>query len=165
MIREGIVGDAVLIPESLRDHLPVVGRGQSCWRVTVRRTGAAVHEVMRPRGEPDVIAAAAEFAVRVGLLDRQLVDQGQSLAGRASAVIGQIHGGAIYNGSPQDCWLEGTRRWLPGAAPDAVEMEFREIAAKVAHETKAILDIDYQLVRDAFTLDDADPLVSFPARP
>jgi succinyl-diaminopimelate desuccinylase len=159
MISDGILGDAVLIPESLRDHLPVAGRGQACWKVTFRRMGAPVHEVMRPTGEPDVIAAAAEFACRLSRLDQRLAGEGESLAGRASVFIGQVHGGVIYNGFSQDCWLEGTRRWLPGAARDSVEAEFRAIATEIADESDAIVDIDYQLVRDAFTLDQADPLV------
>jgi acetylornithine deacetylase/succinyl-diaminopimelate desuccinylase-like protein len=32
LIDAGYVGDAVLLPEPLCDHLPVVGRGQACWR-------------------------------------------------------------------------------------------------------------------------------------
>ena len=36
------------------------------------------------------------------------------IAGRASVFVGQIHGGEIYNQYPQECRLEGTRRWLPG---------------------------------------------------
>ena len=61
LIREGIRGDAVLLPEPLCNVLPVAGRGSATWKVFIRRQGAAVHEVMRPRDEPSVIAAAAEL--------------------------------------------------------------------------------------------------------
>src|SRR5262245_7628294 len=66
LIAVGIVGDAVLLPEPLSDRLPVVGRGQACWKVVFRRPGAPVHEVMRPPGEPDVIAAGATLVERLG---------------------------------------------------------------------------------------------------
>src|SRR5262249_54516788 len=60
MIRDGIVGDAVLLPEPLSSHLPLRGRGAATWKVHLRRKGPPVHEVMRPREEPSVIAAGAE---------------------------------------------------------------------------------------------------------
>jgi acetylornithine deacetylase/succinyl-diaminopimelate desuccinylase-like protein len=48
LIRDGCVGDGILLPEPLHDRLPVVGRGGATWKVTIRRTGQPVHEVMRP---------------------------------------------------------------------------------------------------------------------
>src|SRR5262249_51190280 len=47
MIRDGIVGDAVLLPEPLSDRVPIAGRGAATWKVVIRRSGAPVHEVMR----------------------------------------------------------------------------------------------------------------------
>ena len=58
LIQEGYVGDAVLLPEPLRDALPVVGRGLAVWKVAIRRPGAPIHEVLRPASEPSVIRAA-----------------------------------------------------------------------------------------------------------
>ena len=69
LIREGYVGDAVLLPEPLSAHLPVVGRGQACWDLTISRSGPPVHEVMRPMDEPSVIAAGAEVVRRLMELD------------------------------------------------------------------------------------------------
>src|SRR5260370_22657375 len=65
MIRDGCTGDAVLLPEPLTDYLPVVGRGAATWKVTIRRGGGPVHEVMRPHDEPSVIAAGAELVERL----------------------------------------------------------------------------------------------------
>jgi succinyl-diaminopimelate desuccinylase len=160
MIADGYVGDAVLLPEPLCDRLPVVGRGQACWKVTIRRQGPPVHEVMRPADEPSVIAAGAELIARLANLDRALSSQSDPLAGRASVFVGQVHSGEIYNQYPQECWLEGTRRWLPGTARDEVEAEFRELLASLARDTGTTVGVEYQLVRDAFFLDQQDPLVS-----
>ena len=52
--------------------LPVAGRGSATWKVAIRREGPPVHEVMRPRDEPSVIAAAAELVARLGRLDAEL---------------------------------------------------------------------------------------------
>src|SRR5437868_3962666 len=68
LIRDGIVGDAVLLPEPLRDQLPLVGRGAATWKVVIRRNGPPVHEVMRPADEPSVLAAGAELIARLGAL-------------------------------------------------------------------------------------------------
>jgi acetylornithine deacetylase/succinyl-diaminopimelate desuccinylase-like protein len=159
LIRAGVVGDAVMIPESLRDHLPVAGRGQACWKITFSRRGPAIHEVLRPLDEPDVVAAGALLVVRLRELNQRLAAERRSLAGRASAFVGQFHGGTIYNGFAHDCWLEGTRRWLPGTDRSAVEAEFRGIVAEVSGESGAHARVEYQLVRDAFALDESDPIV------
>jgi succinyl-diaminopimelate desuccinylase len=161
MIRDGVMGDAVLIPEPLSDRLPVVGRGQACWRIAVRRRSPSAHEVMRPPDEPDVIGVSCELVTRFRDLDRRLATMAASVAGRASVFVGQIHGGEIYNGSPQECWLEGTRRWLPGTPRGEVETEFRQIVETLGRESGATIRLDYELVRDSFTLDAANPFVAY----
>ena len=74
LIHEGIVGEAVLLPEPLHDVLPVAGRGCATWKVVIRRAGAPVHEVMRSKHEPSVIAAAAELVARLGRLETELAE-------------------------------------------------------------------------------------------
>jgi acetylornithine deacetylase/succinyl-diaminopimelate desuccinylase-like protein len=160
LIADGVVGDAVLIPEPLCDHLPIAGRGQAFWSTTIRRGGPPVHEVMRPPGEPSVIAAGAELVARLDRLDERLAASGTTLAGRASAFVGQIHSGEIYNQFPQSCQVEGTRRWLAGTDRADVERDFRALVSDVAARSGTTIDLEYQLVRDAFLLDQAHPLVA-----
>src|SRR5581483_6591408 len=113
LIADGYVGDAVLLPEYLNECLAVVGRGALTWKATVRRPGPPVHEVMRP-AEPSVIAAGAELVARLNQLHGKLSAKSDPMAGSESLFTGQIHSGSIYNQYPQECWVEGTRRWLPG---------------------------------------------------
>jgi acetylornithine deacetylase/succinyl-diaminopimelate desuccinylase-like protein len=163
LIADGCVGDAVLIPEPLHDQLPVAGRGQACWEATIRRPGPPVHEVMRPAGEPSVIAAGAELVARLGRLEERLAAseaESDPIAGRASVFVGQIHSGEIYNQYPQTCRLEGTRRWVPGTDRAGVERDFRQLVAGVAADSGTTIDLAYQLVRDAFFLDREHPLVA-----
>ncbi len=106
LIASGIHGDAVLIPEPLSSELPIAGRGSAA-------PGAAVHEVMRPLDEPNVISAGADLVCALAALSEKLSQNRHPVAGTESVFVGQIHSGEIYNQYPQECWLEGTRRWLP----------------------------------------------------
>lgn len=160
LIRRGIHGDAVLIPEPLNQHLPIIGRGSATWKVTLRRNGAPVHEVMRPANEPNVIAAGAEMARRVGELDARVSRVPESLAGKPSAFIGQIHSGEIYNQYPQECMLEGTRRWLPGTDSDAVEREFRQLVNGIERDYGITANVEWRFIRGAFEMNASDPFAT-----
>ena len=160
LIADGYVGDAVLLPEYLNDRLPVIGRGGIVWKVKVRRAGPPVHEVLRPADEPSVLAAAARLVLRLGELDQQLARKSDPMAGAESLFIGQLHGGEIFNQYPQECLVEGTRRWLPGTKRDDVEKELGAIAAELARATGAIFDLEIFPIREAFVLDTGHPFVS-----
>jgi len=160
LIREGIRGDAVLIPEPLCAVLPVAGRGSATWKTVIRRAGPPVHEVMRPPGEPSVIAAAADLVARLGRLEKELTAVTHPVCGSASVFIGQIHAGEIYNQYPQEAWLEGTRRWLPGTDRRQVEQDFLRRLRELAAQTGTTVDGTWFFIRDAFALDPSSRLVA-----
>jgi succinyl-diaminopimelate desuccinylase len=160
LIADGVVGDAVLLPEPLCDRLPVIGRGSATWKVFIRRKGPPVHEVMRPVGEPSVIAAGADLVSRLERLQERLSAKSDPLAGTETVFIGQMHSGEIYNSYAQECWLQGTRRWLPGGTRADVEQEFRTLLAYAARDTGTTIDCDFTFIRDAFLLDQREPLVT-----
>lgn len=159
MIREGYVGDAVLIPEYMNAVIPTVGRGLATWKITVRREGEPIHEVMRPATEPSVIDAAAELIARIRQFGGHLAGRTDPEAGCETVFIGQVHAGEIFNQFPQECRLEGTRRWLPGVSRQDVEQEFRGLVQQVANRTKTMIDVEWFPVRDGFKLDRNDPFV------
>ena len=159
IIDAGYVGDAVMIPEYLCDRLAVAGRGQAVIQIAIRRPGAPIHEVYRPTNEPSVISAGAELVKRLDAWQAELARRIDPLAGCESIFIGQIHSGEIFNQYPQECRLEGTRRWLPGAKRDAVEAELRQRLHDFARDTGTTVDAEFQLVRDAFQLNVNDPIV------
>ncbi len=160
LIRDGLHGDAVLLPEPLSNVLPVAGRGSATWKATIRREGPPVHEVMRPRDKPSVILAAAESVKRFARLEVELACRSHPVCGSPSVFIGQIHSGEIFNQFPQEAWLQGTRRWLPGDDHHTVEAEFRAILAQLAGDTKTAITCDWMMIRDAFALDLASPFVA-----
>lgn len=159
LVAEGYVGDAVLLPEYFNAALPVIGRGGFIWSATVRRPGPPIHEVCRPN-EPSVIAAGAELVSRLRELDAELARESDPLAGAASAFVGTIQSGSIYNEFPQTCRLEGTRRWLPGTRFAEADRQFRELCTALAVETGTTIDVETRLMRDAFRLDTTDPFVA-----
>lgn len=160
LIADGYVGDAVLIPESLHDHLPVAGRGSATWKVTISRPGAPIHEVHRPVHEPSVIAAGAQLIGRLGKLSEELSARTDPVAGNETVFIGQIHSGEIFNQYPQECWLEGTRRWLPGRDRREVENDFLLMTGEIEKATGTQIKTEFRFIRDAFRLDPNDSLVS-----
>jgi acetylornithine deacetylase/succinyl-diaminopimelate desuccinylase-like protein len=160
LIRDGYAGDAVLLPEYLNECLPVIGRGGLIWRATLRRPGPPVHEVLRPADQPSVIAAGADLVARLVRLHEHVATRTDPLAGSESVFIGQIHSGEIYNQYPQECHLEGTRRWLPGTRMADVEGELRRVFEGVADATGTDVAVRFSPMRDAFLLDQKDPLVA-----
>ena len=160
MIRDGLHGDAVLIPEPLTDHLPTVGRGNAVWKVHVFRPGEPVHEVMRPLDEPNVIAAAADLVGRLMELAGRLAQRADPEAGLESLFVGQLHAGEIYNQYPQQAWLEGTRRWLPETDFLTVESEFRHLLTKFERDWEVGVMADFHLIRHAFRLKLDHPIVA-----
>ncbi len=159
LIEEGHVGDAVLIPEYLNECLAVIGRGALTWKATIRRPGPPVHEVMRP-AEPSVIAAGAELVARLTRLHERLSAKADPLAGAESLFVGQIHSGSIYNQYPQECWIEGTRRWLPGTSRADVEAELCGLLDGLARDSGTTVTADITPIRDAFLLPRDHPFVS-----
>jgi acetylornithine deacetylase/succinyl-diaminopimelate desuccinylase-like protein len=160
LIADGYIGDAVLLPEYLHDRLPVIGRGGIIWKIAARRPGPPVHEVLRPANEPSVIRAAAELVLRLSELDRQLSTRCDPMGGCESLFIGQVHSGEIFNQFPQECRLEGTRRWLPGTKREDAETEIRAVLADVSQKTGASFDLETFMIRDAFVLDPTNPAVT-----
>lgn len=152
LIRDGFVGDAVLLPEYLNHCLPVIGRGGVIFKAHIRRNGGPIHEVLRPR-EPNVIAVGAELVH--GLLDLNLKVSHKSdpLAGPETVFVGQIHSGEIFNQFPQECCIEGTRRWLPSSSREDVENQMNELFAQLARTTETKIESELILMRDAFQLE------------
>ena len=166
LIDEGILGDGVLLPEYLAEPLPVIGRGLAVLKATLTREGEPVHEVLGGIEQPSVIAAGAELVRRLGQLDEALKLETHPIAGRESVFIGQVAAGEIYNQSPVEFTLTGTRRWLPGPHNDlkgtrleVARNTYFGLLKGVAAATGTKVEGEFIVARDAFEIDPADPLV------
>jgi acetylornithine deacetylase/succinyl-diaminopimelate desuccinylase-like protein len=153
LIRDGFVGDGILIPEYVADRLPVMGRGMAVIRVQITRDGPPVHEVMGGLEQPRVIAAGAELISRFDAMDGRLADLRHPLGDRESVFIGQVHAGEIFNQSPTELTLEGTRRWLPGTTSAEAEAQCREEVEAVGRRDGISAECEYMHLSDPFELD------------
>ena len=159
LIREGYTGDAVMLPEYLADRLPVAGRGMGIFEVRIRRDGVPVHEVLQPAGNPDVLGAGAQLVVSCQQLAKRLAHNTHEYAGCDTAFVGRIQSGEIYNQSPVECVVHGTRRWVTPGTIDAVRAEFDNLLQALAASRGVDIDFDFEVQGDAFSIDLEDPLV------
>ena len=160
LIRAGLVGDGVLLPEYLGDTLPVAGRGLAVFSVAIERDGSPVHEVLRPAGLPDVVAAGAEVVVRLNGLNEQLRAHTAPYVGSDTLFIGRIEGGQLYNQVPVQCRVEGTRRWVTAGATTAARRQIEALLAELAAASGTRIRLaDWNVPGDAFALAPNSPLV------
>ena len=154
LIAKGHVGDAVICCEGSPSELPVVGKGLSVFEVDVHREGEAIHEVTAPRDLPHPILVGHRLV-------RALLEQNVELArtglphnlGPETYFVGIFQSGDFYNRVPTHCRIVGTRRYAPDRDFPDVETEFRQIAARIARETGAAMDVKIWRQRDGFELD------------
>ena len=132
LIREGYVGDGVLLPEYLADRLPGAGRGMGVFDIRLTRPGEAVHEVLRPPETPDVVAAGAALVGELKDLDVRLTATRHEVSGRDSVFVGQLESGEIFNQAPVSCRLRGTRRWVTQGRGEEAREELTALAGSVA---------------------------------
>lgn len=153
LLRSGYVGDAALLPEYLADRLPVAGRGSAIFDVAISRPGEPVHEVLRPPGTPDVIAAGVELVRRLHAFDATIAAVTHPHAGRDSVFVGHIAAGEIFNQSPTTCQVQGVRRWVEPGRTRQVIAELTALFDDVAAATGATIHAEFVCPGDAFRLD------------
>lgn len=159
LIREGYVGDAVLLPEYVADRLPVAGRGMVIFEARVTRQGQPVHEVLRDPATPNVVAVGAALVSRLVQLDDEVRHVTHRYAGHDSAFVGRISGGEIYNQVPVLCTVNGTRRWVTPGAVDGVLAQLTDLAAAVARDNNVEIEMMFEVQGDAFQIDEHGPAV------
>jgi acetylornithine deacetylase/succinyl-diaminopimelate desuccinylase-like protein len=78
---------------------------------------------------------------------------------KETVFIGQVHAGEIYNQSPTQFRLSGTRRWTRDSNPDDVRREFFDLLSAAEEGTGTHVEGEFHFVRNAFELDERDWLV------
>ena len=159
LIRAGVIGDAVMLPEYFCSALPVIGRGMTIVDITITRDGEPMHEMMGGREQPNVIVAGSKLVSRFAELDEELAKITHPLAGRENIFQGMMHSGEIFNQSPTRMEIKGTRRWLPQTTFEFVQQQILDIAAEVAEATNTHIDVKFQIARDAYQIDENEDIV------
>ena len=160
LIKAGYIGNAVLLPEYIFDCLPIAGRGMAIFETHISREGQPVHEVLRPPQQPDVLAAGAELLLRLKKLQQSLVNRTHPYAGTDSVFVGHIQAGEIYNQSPTECVLQGTRRWVTPNTFEEIKLEFNQILEELAETSCTSIKVDFEVQGDAFSISPDDPIIA-----
>ena len=159
LIRDGCVGDAVLLPEYCASPLPIAGRGMAIFEIRVRRDGEPVHEVLRPMDQPLVVRAGTDLVSRLFALNDKISTNADPGAGCDSVFVGQVESGEIYNQSPTECLIRGTRRWITPGQVEEVESRFRQLIEDHAKRTRTRIELSYSVQGDAFRIPSDDPAI------
>lgn len=154
----GFTADAVVVCELSGDTFLAAHMGQATVEITISRPGMASHELKTPVGTPHPIIAAARVIEAAVARNAELAQTVHPLVGSETYFFGEVHGGDFYNRFPNVCRLVGTRRWAPGNSLAAVEVEYRELLARVAEETGCAVELDLRLVRECYEIDPEHPL-------
>ncbi|HIC17839.1 MAG: M20/M25/M40 family metallo-hydrolase [Candidatus Poribacteria bacterium] len=160
LIKAGYIGNAVLLPEYLADRLPIAGRGMAIFETHISRDGQPIHEVLRPPQQPDVLATGAELILRLRDLQQSLESRTHPHAGTDSVFVGHIQAGEIYNQSPTECVLQGTRRWVTPDTVEEVKLEFNQILEELAKTSCTSIEVNFKVQGDAFSISSEDPIIT-----
>jgi acetylornithine deacetylase len=159
-LREGLVGDAVLLPEYLADRLPLAGRGMAIFDVQIRREGEPMHEVLRPPGLPDVVGTGAQLVMHLREVHERIKTTTAPYGGHDSTFVGRLQAGEIYNQAPTLCTVTGTRRWVTPGSAGQVRAEFETMLAELAQASGTQITTEFDLQGEAFQIDAHHPIVT-----
>jgi acetylornithine deacetylase/succinyl-diaminopimelate desuccinylase-like protein len=155
----GFTADQAVVCELSGHDVAVAHMGQATAEITISRPGMPTHELQTPKGTPHPLHAAARVVNAIAARNEELSGHEHPWVGAETYFVGELHGGDFYNRFPATCRIVGTRRWAPGNTLEAVELEYRDLLDRVAARTGCEIELDLKLVRGAYEIDPAHPLV------
>ena len=160
LINSGIKGDAAIVAESFDNLAVVAGKGQCVWDIVLRRRGEVCHELVCPPKAADLLGAM-QSVLAVLRNTAQKLSRGvdHPLLGSGSLFIGQIHYGDFYNRAPNECRLQGTRRWLPGASFAQMKAEFDDLLNRMPPFEGIARECSCALSGEAYQVDTREPVI------
>jgi acetylornithine deacetylase len=159
LLANGFHADMAVVCELSGHDVVVAHMGQATAEITISRPGMPTHELQTPSGTPHPLHAAARLLDAISVRNEELARDSHPWVGSETYFVGEVHGGDFYNRFPATCRVVGTRRWIPGNTLEAVEAEYRELLDRVAAETGCDFELDLKLVRGAYEIDEAHPLL------
>ncbi|HKV44514.1 MAG TPA: M20/M25/M40 family metallo-hydrolase [bacterium] len=160
LVRRGVKGDAAIVAEGASTILPVVGKGNVVFEVTIRRDGEATHEVRTPPGTPNPLLLAAEVVRGMAARSRELASAPLPHVGPETYFVGMLHSGDFYNRFPTAAQITGTRRYGVRTGFARVRQELEEVVAHAVEGHDVVWEVRAQRDRDAFELDPLSPIVA-----
>jgi succinyl-diaminopimelate desuccinylase len=133
LLRRGVHGDLVYIPEGPHLTLPVAGKGSIIVEVHLERDGEPEHELFVAPGTPNPVLAAYRFVelVRETSYGWKTIDTD---VGNDTFFLGAIRGGDLYNRVATAARIDGTRRYPAPRTYEEASAELDGIGRRVASE-------------------------------
>jgi acetylornithine deacetylase/succinyl-diaminopimelate desuccinylase-like protein len=159
LIKKGVHGDACVVCELANDFLPIVCKGMTVFKITFTQPGEILHETEAP-GATNAILVGNEI---IKLLEDSVAEvnlHNYKKIGSESVFFGIFKSGDFYNRIPNECYIEGTRRFLPGRLYESIEKEFEKIKGKIQNKYNAEVKIDLFKVGLPFKVDKSEKIVT-----
>ena len=141
LIGKGVHGDAVIVTELGGKDLPVAGMGLAFWEIRIKGDDAGTHETVADPGTPHPVMAGYRTVQLLQEKAATLADERLPYLGSESIFIGRFQGGDYFNRFPASCLIAGTRRFGPKRQMEEIRREFDELAARVAEESGAQVEV------------------------
>ena len=141
LIGKGVHGDAVIVTELGGDNLPIAGMGLAFWEIRIKGDDEGIHETVAAPAAPHPVMAGHRT---VELLQEKAEELGRvqiPYLGTESIFIGRFQGGDYFNRLPASCVIAGTRRFGPQGSMEEIRREFDQLAARVAKESGAKVEV------------------------
>ena len=141
LIGKGVHGDAVIVTELGGHNLPIVGMGLAFFEIMISGDKDGIHETVAPRGAPHPVMAGYRTVQLLQEEAQRLAQHSIPYLGTESIFVGRIQGGDYFNRLPASCTVAGTRRFGPQRGLEEIRREFDRLAARVAEESGAQVDV------------------------
>ena len=158
LIEKGVHGDAVIVTELGGHNLPIAGMGLAFWEIRIKGDDEGIHETVAPPSTPHPVMAAYRAMQLLQEKAAELAQKQLPYLGSESIFIGRIQGGDYFNRLPATSVLAGTRRFGPKRSLDEIRQEFDKLAARLAEESGAQVDVWLDGVQ-GYQIDENEPLV------
>ena len=150
-------GDAVIVTELGGHNLPIAGMGLAFWEIRIKGDDEGIHETVAPPGAPHPVMAGYRAVRLLQEKAAELAQEQLPYLGTESIFIGRFQGGDYFNRLPASCVVAGTRRFGPKRAMEEIRQEFDQLAARVAAESGAQVDVWLDGV-PGYQIDENEPL-------
>jgi len=159
LIREGYLGDAVIVVEGPKDEIYLNGKSNSIFEIDLKLRGGSVHELNATRDMPNLIEIGADTARALKGLQNRLSQRCEDVLGPETLFLGMLRAGDFYNRLPKSCNIVGTRRFPPETERTDVEQELRDAVVSVTCGLPIEVRVDASRGDDGFRLSADEPIV------
>lgn len=160
-IKRGIVGDAAIVMEGRWNTAVTHNIGLARWDIEITHPDLACHETVAApeRDELQKTLLAVIGALREANENLQKRPTQYPGLRRESVFIGQIHYGDFFNRVPNECRLQGTRRWQPDRNFEEIQAEFAGWLEAIPCRHGLSIQDDLTFIGHSYAIDEGETIV------